>query len=145
MDIQLFKNISVITDNNANINGASWIVNIQTKGEKPSGRKGYRTQYIEGINSLIIYGGELKDKKINDDWIYLYTIDDKEYKKINAKDNNFIGCRAYHNIHYNDTDNKIYIIGGLNNNKEILDDIIEVDISDKEKKWKKLKEKEMNY
>ena len=134
-----YKNISVITDNNANINGASWIVNIQTKGEKPPGRKGYCMQYIEGINSLIIYGGELKDNKINDDAIYLYAIDDKEYKKINVKENNLIGYRAYHTIHYNDTDNKIYIIGGLNNNKEILDDIIEVDINDKENiKMKKI-------
>ena len=126
-----YKNISVITENNTNINGASWIVNIQTKGEKPSGRKGYSMQYIEGINSLIIYGGELKDNKINDDSIYLYNIDDKEYKKINIKENNIIGYRAYHTMHYNDTDNKIYIIGGIDNNKKILNDIIEIEIINK--------------
>ena len=96
-----YKNISVITENN--INGASWIVNIQTKGEKPPGRKGYSMKYIEGINNLIIYGGELKDNKINDDSVFLYNIDDKEYKKLNNQENNFIGCRAYHTMHYNDT------------------------------------------
>ena len=127
-----YKNISVITENNANINGASWIVNIQTKGDKPPGRKGYSMQFIEGINSLLIYGGELKDNKINDDGIYLYNIDDKEYKKISIKENNILGCRAYHTMHLNDTNNKIYIIGGINNNKEILNDILEVDINDKE-------------
>ena len=127
-----YKNISVMTENNTNINGASWIVNIQTKGEKPPGRKGYSMLFIEGINSLIIFGGELKDNKINDDGIYLYKIDDKEYKKINLKENNIIGYRAYHTMHLNDTNNKIYIIGGINNNKEILDDIIEIDINDKE-------------
>jgi len=139
-----YKNISVMTENNTNINGASWIVNIQTKGEKPPGRKGYSMQFIEGINSLIIYGGELKDNKINDDGIYLYNIDDKEYKKIIIKENNIIGYRAYHTMHLNDTNNKIYIIGGINNNKEILDDIIAVDINDKENiKMKKIKSNEL--
>ena len=127
-----YKNISVITESNANINGASWIVNIQTKGDKPPGRKGYNIQFIEGINSLLIYGGELKDNKINDDNIYLYNIDDKEYKKINIKNNDLLGCRAYHTMHLNDTNNKIYIIGGINGNKEVLSDIIEVDINNKE-------------
>ena len=139
-----YKNISVMTENNTNINGASWIVNIQTKGEKPPGRKGYSMQFIEGINSLFIYGGELKDNKINDDGIYLYNIDDKEYKKIIIKENNIIGYRAYHTMHLNDTNNKIYIIGGINNNKEILDDIIAVDINDKENiKMKKIKSNEL--
>ena len=123
-----YKNISVINEN-SNINGASWIVNIQTKGEKPPGRKGYSMQYIEGINSLIIYGGELKDNKINDDGIYLFNIDEKEYNKINLKVNNLMGFRAYHTLHYNDTNNKIYIIGGIDNNKEVLNDIVEVDIN----------------
>ena len=126
-----YKNISVINEN-SNINGASWIVNIQTKGEKPPGRKGYSMQYIEGINSLIIYGGELKDNKINDDGIYLFNIDEKEYNKINLKVNNLMGFRAYHTLHYNDTNNKIYIIGGIDNNKEVLNDIVEVDINNKE-------------
>ena len=126
-----YKNISVITEN-SNINGASWIVNIQTKGEKPPGRKGYSMQYIEWINSLIIYGGELKDNKINDDAIYLFNIDEKEYTKINLKENNLIGFRAYNTMHYNDTDNKIYIIGGVDNNKEVLNDIVEIDINNKE-------------
>ena len=81
---------------------------------------------------LMIYGGELKDNKINDDGIYLYNIDDKEYKKISIKENKILGCRAYHTMHLNDTNNKIYIIGGINNNKEILNDILEVDINDKE-------------
>ena len=126
-----YKNISVITEN-SNINGASWIVNIQTKGEKPPGRKGYSMQYIEWINSLIIYGGELKDNKINDDSIYLFNIDEKEYTKINIKENNLIGFRAYNTMHYNDTDNKIYIIGGVDNNKEVLNDIVEIDINNKE-------------
>ena len=126
-----YKNISVINEN-SNINGASWIVNIQTKGEKPPGRKGYSMQYIEGINSLIIYGGELKDNKINDDGIYLFNIDEKEYNKINLKVNNLMGFRAYHTLHYNDTNNKIYIIGGIDNNKEGLNDIVEVDINNKE-------------
>ena len=126
-----YKNISVITEN-SNINGASWIVNIQTKGEKPPGRKGYGMQYIEWINSLIIYGGELKDNKINDDSIYLFNIDEKEYTKINIKENNLIGFRAYNTMHYNDTDNKIYIIGGVDNNKEVLNDIVEIDMNNKE-------------
>ena len=134
-----YKNISVFNENNTNINGASWIVNIQTKGEKPPGRKGYCMQLIESINSLLIYGGELKEKKINDDGIYLYNIDEKEYKKINLKENNCIGFRAYHTMHLNDTNNKIYVIGGINNNKEVLNDIIEVDMSDKENiKMKKI-------
>ncbi len=126
-----YKNISVFTDNNTNINGASWIVNIQTKGEKPPGRKGYCMQFIENVNSILIYGGELKDNKINDDGIYLYNIDEKEYKKLNIKEN-IIGCRAYHTMHLNDTINQIYVIGGINNNKEVLNDIIEVDMNDKD-------------
>ena len=41
----------------------------------------------------------------------------------------------------NDTNNKIYIIGGTNDSKEILNDIIEIDINDKEIiNVKKLKE-----
>ena len=127
-----YKNKSVITENNANINGASWIVNIQTKGVSHLGERDIVCQFREGINSLLIYGGELKDNKINDDGIYLYNIDDKEYKKISIKENNILGCRAYHTMHLNDTNNKIYIIGGINNNKEILNDILEVDINDKE-------------
>ena len=127
-----YKNISVMTENNTNINGASWIVNIQTKGEKPPGRKGYCMQFVEKINSLIIYGGELKDNKINDKGIYLYNIDDKEYKKINLKDNNILGCRAYCIMQLNDAKNKIYIIGGINNNKELLNDIIELDLNNKD-------------
>ena len=124
-----YKNISIMKENNSNINGASWIVNIQTKGEKPAGRKGYNMQFIERINSLIIYGGELKDNKINDNAIYLYNIDDKEYKKINIKDNNIICSRAYSTMQLNDSENKLYIVGGINNNKEILDDIIELDLN----------------
>ena len=126
-----YKNISVITGDNANVNGASWIVNIQTKGEKPPGRKGYTMMYAESINSLIIYGGELKDKKINDDGIYLYNVDDKEYKKINLKGSDLLGFRAYHSMQLNDTNNKIYIIGGIDNNKNVLNDIIEIEVKDK--------------
>ena len=127
-----YKNISVITGDNANVNGASWIVNIQTKGDKPPGRKGYSMMYVESLNSLIIYGGELKDNKINDEGIYLYNVDDKEYKKINLKGSDMLGCRAYHSMHLNDTSNKIYIIGGIDNNKKILNDIIEIEVKDKE-------------
>ena len=126
-----YKNISVITGDNANVNGASWIVNIQTKGEKPPGRKGYSMMFAESINSLIIYGGELKDNKINDDGIYLYNVDDKEYKKINLKGSDMLGCRAYHSMQLNDTNNKIYVIGGINNNKKVLNDIIEIEVKDK--------------
>ena len=127
-----YKNISVITGDNANVNGASWIVNIQTKGDKPPGRKGYSMMFAESLNSLIIYGGELKDNKISDEGIYLYNVDDKEYKKINLKGNDLLGCRAYHSMHLNDTINKIYIIGGIDNNKKILNDIIEIEVKDKE-------------
>ena len=127
-----YKNISVITGDNANVNGASWIVNIQTKGDKPPGRKGYSMMYAESINSLIIYGGELKDNKINDNGIYIYNVDDKEYKKINIKGSDILGCRAYHSMQLNDTSNKIYIIGGIDNNKNVLNDIIEVEVIDKE-------------
>ena len=127
-----YKNISVITGDNANVNGASWIVNIQTKGDKPPGRKGYSMMYAESLNSLIIYGGELKDNKISDDGIYMYNVDDKEYKKINLKGSEMLGCRAYHSMHLNDTINKIYIIGGIDNNKKILNDIIEIEVKDKE-------------
>ena len=126
-----YKNISVITGDNANVNGASWIVNIQTKGDKPPGRKGYSMMFAESINSLIIYGGELKDNKINDDGIYLYNVDDKEYKKINIKGSDLLGFRAYHSMQLNDTNNKIYIIGGIDNNKNILSDIIEIEVQDK--------------
>ena len=35
-------------------------------------------------------------------------------------------------MHLNDTNNKIYIMGGTNDSKEILNDIIEIDINDKE-------------
>ena len=128
-----YKNISVITGDNANVNGASWIVNIQTKGEKPPGRKGYSMMFADSLNCLIIYGGELKDNKISDDSIYMYNVDDKEYKKINLKGSEMIGCRAYHSMHLNDTTNKIYIIGGIDNNKKILNDIIEIEVKDKEK------------
>ena len=127
-----YKNISVITGDNANVNGASWIVNIQTKGDKPPGRKGYSMMFAESLNSLIICGGELKDNKISDEGIYLYNVDDKEYKKINLKGNDLLGCRAYHSMHLNDTINKIYIIGGIDNNKKILNDIIEIEVKDKE-------------
>ena len=129
-----YKNISVIAGDNTNINGASWIVNIQTKGDKPAGRKGYSMLFIENLNNLLIYGGELKDNKINDECAYLYNIDEKEYKKIFFKDeskNNLVS-RAYHTMHLNDTNNKIYIIGGINSNKEILDDIIEINLNGKE-------------
>ena len=127
-----YKNISVITGDNANVNGASWIVNIQTKGEKPPGRKGYSMMFADSLNCLIIYGGELKDNKISDDSIYMYNVDDKEYKKINLKGSEMIGCRAYHSMHLNDTTNKIYIIGGIDNNKKILNDIIEIEVKDKD-------------
>ena len=127
-----YKNISVITGDNANVNGASWIVNIQTKGDKPPGRKGYSMMFADSLNCLIIYGGELKDNKISDDSIYMYNVDDKEYKKINLKGSEMIGCRAYHSMHLNDTTNKIYIIGGIDNNKKILNDIIEIEVKDKE-------------
>ena len=127
-----YKNISVITGDNANVNGASWIVNIQTKGEKPPGRKGYSMMFADSLNCLIIYGGELKDNKISDGSIYMYNVDDKEYKKINLKGSEMIGCRAYHSMHLNDTTNKIYIIGGIDNNKKILNDIIEIEVKDKE-------------
>ena len=126
-----YKNISVITGDNANVNGASWIVNIQTKGDKPPGRKGYSMMFAESINSLIIYGGELKDNKINDNGIYLYNVDDKEYKKINLKGSDLLGFRAYHSMQLNDTNNKIYIIGGIDNNKKVLSDIIEIEVKDK--------------
>ena len=125
-----YKNISVITGDNANVNGASWIVNIQTKGDKPPGRKGYSMMFAESINSLIIYGGELKDNKISDNGIYLYNVDDKEYKKINLKGNDLLGFRAYHSMQFNDTNNKIYIIGGIDNNKNVLNDIIEIEVKD---------------
>ena len=125
-----YKNISVITGDNANVNGASWIVNIQTKGDKPPGRKGYSMMFAESINSLIIYGGELKDNKISDNGIYLYNVDDKEYKKINLKGNDLLGFRAYHSMQFNDTNNKIYIIGGIDNNKSVLNDIIEIEVKD---------------
>ena len=125
-----YKNISVITGDNANVNGASWIVNIQTKGDKPPGRKGYSMMFAESINSLIIYGGELKDNKISDDGIYLYNVDDKEYKKINLKGTDLLGFRAYHSMQLNDTNNKIYIIGGIDNNKNVLNDIIEIEVKD---------------
>ena len=69
-----YKNISAITENNANINGAPWIVNIQTKGDKPPGRNWYSMQFIKRINSLLIFGGELKENKRNDDGIYLNKI-----------------------------------------------------------------------
>ena len=143
-----YKNISVIAgDNNTNINGASWIVNIQTKGDKPAGRKGYSMLFIESLNNLLIYGGELKDNKINDESAYLYNIDEKEYKKIFFKDenkNNLIS-RAYHTMHLNDTNNNIYIIGGINSNKEILDDIIEINLNGKEvdNKYNKYKANEI--
>ena len=127
-----YKNISVITGDNANVNGASWIVNIQTKGDKPPGRKGYSMMFAESLNCLIIYGVELKDNKISDGSIYMYNVDDKEYKKINLKGSEMIGCRAYHSMHLNDTTNKIYIIGGIDNNKKILNDIIEIEVKDKE-------------
>ena len=127
-----YKNISVITGDNANVNGASWIVNIQTKGDKPPGRKGYSMMFADSLNCLIIYGGELKDNKISDESIYMYNVDDKEYKKINLKGSEMIGCRAYHSMHLNDTTNKIYIIGGIDNNKKILNDIIEIEVKDKE-------------
>ena len=127
-----YKNISVIAGDNANVNGASWIVNIQTKGDKPPGRKGYSMMYVESINSLIIYGGESKDNKINDDDIYIYNVDDKEFKKINLKGKDVLGCRAYHIMQFNDSFNKIYIIGGINNNKEVLSDIIEIEVKDRE-------------
>ena len=129
-----YKNISVITGDNANVNGASWIVNIQTKGEKPPGRKGYSMMFADSLNCLIIYGGELKDNKISDDSIYMYNVDDKEYKKINLKGSEMIGCRAYHSMHLNDTTNKIYIIGGIDNNKKILNDIIEIEVGKKTEK-----------
>ena len=127
-----YKNISVITGDNANVNGASWIVNIQTKGDKPPGRKGYSMMFAESINSLIIYGGELKDNKISDDGIYLYNVDDKEYKKINLKGTDLLGFRAYHSMQLNDTNNKIYIIGGIDNNKNVLNDIIEIEVKEQE-------------
>ena len=43
-----------------------------------------------------------------------------------------LGCRAYHSMQLNDTSNKIYIIGGIDNNKNVLNDIIEVEVIDKE-------------
>ena len=93
-----YKNKSVITENNANINGASWIVNIQTKGVSHLGERDIVCQFREGINSLFIYEGELKDNKICDDGIYLYNIDDKEYKKIIIREYKY--SRLYSLSHY---------------------------------------------
>ena len=43
-----------------------------------------------------------------------------------------LGFRAYHSMQLNDTNNKIYIIGGIDNNKNVLSDIIEIEVKDKE-------------
>ena len=116
-------------DNNNNVNGASWITNIATKGDKPVGRKGYGMIYLQKINSIIIYGGETK-QGINDDSVYIFNIDEKEWNKYDIKGDS-LNPRAYH-LMMLVGENTVIIYGGKSKTGEISDDIISINIPNNE-------------
>ena len=120
-----YKSIVIVEGSN-NVNGASWITNIATKGEQPTGRKGYQMIYLQSINSLILYGGETK-QGINDNSVYLFNIDEKEWTKLTLK-GEALNERAYHLMMLSGGDN-IMVYGGKMKDGTISNDIFNVSIS----------------
>ena len=109
-----FKGIKIVEDE-SNVNGASWITNIATKGEKPSGRKNYNMIFLNNLNSLVIFGGELKND-VNDNNFYMFDIDNKEFKKINVNYLNDVKIEKCFGLKMicNSLNNLIFVFGGKN-------------------------------
>ena len=109
-----YKGIKIVEDE-SNVNGASWITNIATKGEKPSGRKNYGMVFLSNVNSLVIFGGEIKGE-FNDNNFYLFDIDSKEFKKIAVNylnDTKIESCFGLKMV-CNSLNNLIFVFGGKN-------------------------------
>lgn len=81
--------------------------------------------YIKKINSIIIYGGETK-QGINDDSVYIFNIDEKEWNKYEIKGES-LSPRAYHLMMLVD-ENTVIISGGKCKTGEISDDLISINI-----------------
>jgi hypothetical protein len=120
------ESIRVVEGESGSVNGASWICSIQTKGDKPPGRKGHSLAYIEENNSLIVFGGETQ-KGINDNSLYVFNIDDKEWKKLQIKNSECIAPRAFHNMAL--INNNLFIYGGKLQNGDATNEIITFDIA----------------
>lgn len=120
-----YKSIVIVEGSN-NVNGASWITNIATKGEQPTGRKGYAMLFLQSINSLILYGGETK-QGINDNNVYIFNIDDKEWTKLTLKGET-LSERAYHLMMLSGEDSVI-IYGGKKKDGSISSEVFNVSIS----------------
>ena len=120
------ESIRVVEGESGSVNGASWICSIQTKGDKPPGRKGHSLAYIEENNSLIVFGGETQ-KGINDNSLYVFNIDDKEWKKLQIKNSECITPRAFHNMVL--INNNLFIYGGKLQNGNVTNEIITFDIT----------------
>ena len=127
-----YKSITIVdNDNNSNnnVNGASWITNIATKGEKPSGRIFYGMVYLDKNNCILLYGGMVKGNLINDNIFYLFNIDEKEWKKFNIN-NCDLGCRCNFLMIVNTNCDFVYILGGKMSNGDISDKIYRINVDD---------------
>ena len=120
------ESIRVVEGESGSVNGASWICSIQTKGDKPPGRKGHSLAYIEENNSLVVFGGETQ-KGINDNSLYVFNIDDKEWKKLQVKNSECITPRAFHNMVL--INNNLFVYGGKLQNGNVTNEIIAFDIT----------------
>lgn len=122
-----YKSMMILEGDDANnVNGASWITNIATKGVKPPGRKGHSLVYLPFNNSLILYGGECKTG-INDKEIYMFSIDEKEWKKLDVEFE--LSPRAYHIMTL--LCNNVIILYGGKTDKKVEDEVLYMKINDK--------------
>ena len=127
-----YKSITIVdNDNNSNnnVNGASWITNIATKGEKPSGRVFYGMVYLDKNNCILVYGGMVKGNLINDNVFYLFNIDEKEWKKFNVSGCD-LGCRCSFLMIVNTNCDFVYVLGGKMSNGDISDKIYRINVDD---------------
>ena len=124
-----YKSINNVDNSNNNVNGASWITNIATKGEKPSGRIFYGLVFLDKLNCILLYGGMIKGNLINDNTVYIFNIDEKEWKKFNINGCD-LGCRSNFVMTVNIDCDFVYVLGGKTSNGEISDNIFRINVDD---------------
>lgn len=124
-----YKVLKISSNENDKVGGSSWI-SIHDSGTKPNARKGHKMVYHK--NSLILYGG-MSNKGLDDDSIYRYTIENRQWKKIEITGTK-PGCRVFHTFEFFKPD-QLIIFGGKVKSSEnpedykISNDYIMVDLS----------------
>lgn len=99
--------MKITPNENDKVSGSSWISIVDGKENKPSARKGHTMVYYKG--SIILYGG-MTNKGYEDDNLYRYTIETRQWKIITLSGVK-PGCRAFHTMNFFNADSLI-IFGG---------------------------------